>query len=495
MDFAAVVLYLLIYYIRPQEWSGFLSSLRPVTAVMIFAIASLFLRERGVQWRSLLRSPQDWLMLLYFIYITIFVYSDSENYKLARNLFIIYFVLVLVLTDLDRLRRFLYWWAACIGLVVALALASQIGIDPLEAKYYTMYACKGRLALPLSIFNNPNALGHSVVPLLGMVYFFLIWRRPIFVKEVGFLAIALPLVCLYLTLSKGAFLAAFVAIVAGLTVGRPKVVQILVLALALTAGWAGLQKLPRMEELRVPRQEEGIRGRLMAWQFGLEKLQNDRYGVGLFEFGKAFQRRYGYFKAPHSSYVEAGAEQGWVGLMFFVGVLYACFRSLLTLRINDPEEERLRRVLLVLLVSYAASSWMIGWAYKNVFFLVVACVSAFHRHLRNRILQEQELAEIQQGGQTAPGGLLPAPVIPRNPPLPAPAMAAASATGNVQPAMRVATGLEALAMAPAPPPSTPPPAPKALPKFWYRLGLLDVVLIWLSTYAVVKIWTLALQRM
>lgn len=495
MDFAAVILYLVIYYVRPQEWSGFLSSLRPVTAVMIFAIATLFLRERGVQWRSLLRSPQDWLMLLYFLYLTFFVYSDSENYKLARNLFIIYFVTVLILTNLDRLRLYLYWWAGAIGFVVLLALASQIGIDPLDAKYYTMYACKGRLALPLSIFNNPNALGHSVVPLLGMLYFFLIWRRPIFVKQVGMLVLALPLVCLYLTLSKGAFLAAFVAIVAGLTVGRPKVVQIIVLLLALTAGWAGLQRLPRMEELRVPRQEEGIRGRLMAWQFGLEKLDTERYGVGLFEFGKAFQRRHGYFKAPHSSYVEAGAEQGWVGLMFFVGVLYACFRTLLTLRMNDEAEERLRRVLLVLLVSYAASSWMIGWAYKNFFFLIVACVSAFHRHLRERITQEQELAEIQESVPSAATPLLP-PVPAMAHTVPAPALAAASAGGTGQPAMRVATGLEALATAPAPPPpSNLPVAPKVLPRFWYRVGILDIALIWLCTYGVVKIWTMALQRM
>lgn len=492
MDFAAVILYLVIYYVRPQEWSGFLSSLRPVTTVMIFAIVSLFLRERGVQWRSLLRSPQDWLMLVYFLYLTFFVYSDSENYKLARNLFIIYFVIVLALTEVERLRRFLYWWAGCIGFVVVLALASQIGIDPLEAKYYTMYACKGRLALPLSIFNNPNALGHSIVPLLGMLYFFLIWRRPIFIKEIGFLALALPLVCLYLTLSKGAFLAGFVAIVAGLTVGRPKFVQVMVLLLALTAGWAALQRLPRMEELRVPRQEEGIRGRLMAWQFGLEKLHTERYGVGLFEFGKAFERRHGYFKAPHSSYVEAGAEQGWPGLLLFVGVLYACFRSLLTLRVTDPEDERLRRVLLVILVSYVASSWMIGWAYKNVFFITAACVSAFHRHLRERITQEQELAAMQEADPTpAPALLPPAPAR-----LPAPALATAAATGGAPAAaMRVATGLEALAMAPAPPPAAPPPAPKTLPRFWYRLGLLDAALIALCTYGVVRIWTLALQRM
>jgi hypothetical protein len=232
----------------------------------------------------------------------------------------------------------------------------------------------------------------------------------------------------------------------------------------------------------------------MAWQFGLEKLQTERYGVGLFEFGKAFQRRHGYFKAPHSSYVEAGAEQGWVGLMFFVGILYACFRSLLTLKITDPEEERLRRVLLVILVSYAASSWMIGWAYKNVFFVVVACVSAFHRHLRERITQEQELAEMQEASQGVPAPMLPAvPVVARS--TPAPALAGAQGAPAPGPAMRVATGLEALAIAPAPPPAAPPPTPKTLPRFWYRLGILDFVLIWLSTYAVVKIWTMALQRM
>lgn len=481
MDFVAVVLYLAAYYVRPQEWSWVLSSLHPITLIMAVGVAALFLRERGLPLRSLLRSPQDWLMLLYFLYLTFFVEADDESYKMVRNHFIIYFVTVQALTNLDRLRYYLYWWAACIGFVVLLALASQIGIDPLGASYHTTYVAKGRLCLPLSVFDNPNALGHSVVPLLAMLYFFLIWRRPVFIKEVGALALILPLVCLYLTLSKGAFLAGFVAVVAGLTVGRPKLVQLAVLAVALTAGWAGVKQLPRMEELRVPRREEGIQGRLHAWKFGLEKINNERYGVGIFMFGKSFEKQNGYYKAPHSSYVEAGAEQGFIGLMFFVGVLYATLRTLLTAKITDPEEERLRRVLVVLLVSFAASSWMIGWAYKTFFYLIAACGSAYYRHLQERVLQETEAAAAQEDAKA----LLPAPV---------PLLGAVGAPAGAAAALRTGTGLESLALAPAPAAPAGAAEDKPRPKFWYHLGLLDVALIWLGTHAVIRIWAYVVQH-
>ncbi len=472
-------MYLAAYYVRPQEWHWMLSSLRPVTIIMAFSIIALFLRDRGVQWRSILRSPHDWLMLLYFLYLAFFVEHDPESFAMVRNSFIIYFVTVLALTNFERLRLYVWWWAGCIGFVVLLALASRIGIDPLDAKYFTDSASKGRLALPLSVFDNPNALGHTLVPLLGMLYFFLIWRRPIFVKEVGFLLLILPALALYLTLSKGAYLAAFVAIVFGMTVGRPKVVQIIVLGLALTAGWAGVKQLPRMQELREPRREEGIQGRLIAWKFGLDKMDQQRHGVGLFAFGNTFLKENGYYKAPHSSYVEAGAEQGFMGLMFFVGVLYCSFRFLLTAKIDDVEEERMRRVLLVLLVSYVASSWLIGWGYKTFFYLTTACVSAFYRHLRERVVMQTEMIEPEQ---TVPTLVPAAAALPAGPgPL-------------VTPALRTASGLDALALAPAPAVRSDDTEKKPLPKFWYRFGLLDLAMVYLCTHAVVRIWIYVLKH-
>ncbi len=52
---------------------------------------------------------------------------------------------------------------------------------------------KGRLILNLSIFNNPNGLGHSVVPAIPMLYYYLIYRRPILLRVLGFALMAIPL--------------------------------------------------------------------------------------------------------------------------------------------------------------------------------------------------------------------------------------------------------------------------------------------------------------
>jgi hypothetical protein len=127
---------------------------------------------------------------------------------------------------------------------------------------------------------------------------------------------------------------------------------------------------------------------------------------------------------------------------------------------------------------------MIGWGYRTTFFVMVACVAAFHRLLRAKIEQEAELLEELEGSR----GLLPAPVLGTLGPV-----------GNVpgaEAALRTATmpGLVALAMAPAPQAPPEPVEKKPRPKFWYRLGLLDGVLIYAGAHATVKIWEYVLKK-
>jgi hypothetical protein len=76
-----------------------------------------------------------------------------------------------------------------------------------------------------------------------------------------------------------------------------------------------------------------------------------------------------------------GAEFGFPGLFLFCGLLYACYRTLLTARITTIGEDRIRRVLFVLLLAYTVSSWMIDWATMAHFWLIVAAIAAFHRYL------------------------------------------------------------------------------------------------------------------
>ncbi len=409
MDFVAIIGFIITYYIRPQEWMPGLGSLRPVLVIFVFAIIAMIFRKRGFRPKELLQTPHDWLMLGFFAWIIISSGAQASSWfnlpsvlRLflttlwdTKNLIGFYFVIVQALHTRGRLERFLWWWLGMILLVAVLALAGEYGFDLMNSYEITHgHRMRGRLVLNSEIFNNPNALGHSVVPLIPLIYLLCVWQRPLFLKQAALALMAIPLWCVYLTQSKGGYFSGGIAAVTALIFGRPKFVQAVMLTLALTIGVSLIVSLPRMETIGRPRREPGIQGRIMAFSFGRDAFLRNRL-LGFENFKSSFKNMYGYKKSAHSSYVQIGAETGPLGLWLYLGVLYCCLKTLFTARTRTLADERLRRVLFAALIAFMASSWMIDFAYHGTFFVLVACVAAFHRHLRSSRLEEAEAAPAQ----------------------------------------------------------------------------------------------------
>lgn len=344
----------------------------------------MFARRQGLRVRELLKTPHDSLMLIYFLWVVFTSGAIISTLGSIHNVFLFYLVTVLALSSLRRIQIYLVCWTGLILIIAAFAIASEYGFDPMGSYDLTHGRMKGRLSLNLSIFENPNVLGHSVAPALLLLFFLLVWKRPIFARVAVLPLFALPVFCIFLTASKGAFLACFAMALAGFCFGRPKLVQLWLLAGALTIGWAAVSQLPRMQELSQGSQEAGIAGRVIAFRYGHDAMRGNLTGVGYDNFLKEVTRVYNYSVTPHSSYVNVGAQTGFPGLLLFCGILYCCFRTLLFMKTNSIEEERVRRLLFVLLISYEFSSWMIDWAFRAYFFLIVAAIAGFHRHLLTR---------------------------------------------------------------------------------------------------------------
>ncbi len=388
MDFVGIVMFAIFLYVRPQDFIGFLDTFRPAFLSLAIAGAGIFLRPGGVTWRQVIRTPQDWLVTAYFAYILF--WTPGSFGDLWSNIYQyigFYFLVVIALSNFQRIYQYLGWWCGCIMFIAIMALLSLIGIDPLDSQTTTAGSL-GRLTLNLSLFSNPNALGHSVMVAVPLIYFFMFWKRPIFVKEVGGVMMVFPLLCTFFTESKGAFLSGFGAIVATLAFGRPKWVQVLILSLAFGFGLGGLNLLPRFGEFQVGQghQDEAIGGRLAAFEFGKWAFENYQYGVGYGNFYQEFLRKEGELKAraSHSSFNQVQAEFGYWGLMIFSGILYSCFHSLSRAKTADDNEERVRRMLFCMVTTYFVSSWMIDFGFRAAFFVMVAMVSAFHRILMDR---------------------------------------------------------------------------------------------------------------
>ena len=481
MDFACIVLFLAIYHLKPQEWTSLFATIRFAQLTMFASVAALFLRERGLNWRDFLRTPHDWAMLAFFGWVVVASPAPFDTFWDFLNRLVFYVVIVQTLISWDRIKRFLGWWAGMLVAVAALALMGEYFFDPLGSHALTHGPMKGRLVLNLSMVNNPNALGHTIVPVLPMLYYFCIWKRPLFLKEIGLVTFVIPLWCVYLTVSKGAYVAGAATVMATLMFGRPKAIQAILIAVALAVGVTAVQSLPRMNELQTSKTDEAIQGRIRAFTYGRAYYDTLTRGVGQGNFIATVLRDHHYYKSAHSTYVQTGAETGRIGLFLFLLVIWTSARTLLFAKTENPEQERIRRILFVLLFTYCVSGWMVDFAYRASFFMFTAAIAAFHRmlYLRAELSAESETSEEQSP-------------LPWQANSPQPALVPASAAISTTAAMAIG----------APPVNMPwlrrdePEAsdePAVLQPVWNRIGLVDLIVAGGLVFGTELFWSYAIR--
>ncbi len=422
MDFACIVLFLALYHLKPQEWTPLFAQIKFVQLVMLASIATLFFREKSLRPRDFFRTPHDWVMYAFFGWVVIASPTPFDTWKDFANRLIFYVVIVQTLTNWERITRFLGWWGGMVAATAFLAIAGEYFWDPLNSHDLTHGTMKGRLVLNLSMVNNPNALAHTLAPAFSMLYYFCIWKRPIFMKEVGLFALVMPLAAIFLTESKGGYFVAAAVILATLTFGRPKFVQVLLAVMLIGGGTAAFYTLPRMGELQKTKTDEAIQGRIKAFTYGNQYYETQLRGVGQGQFIPRLFHDHHYYKASHSTYVQTGAELGWIGLYLFLLIMWCNMRTLLFAKTHTVEQERIRRILFVLVLSYAISGWMVDFAYRPTFFMFTAAVAAFHRHLYKVAEKQDEEETIADGNRTPAwrtnalaGAVAPVPVLVAEP--------------------------------------------------------------------------------
>lgn len=481
---------------------------------MLLAIIGVYRRPEGFSFKMLFHSPADWLALTYLGWI---VYTTGDWIGTARALLpfaAFYYCTALTLNSVERMKGFINYWVAGLGIVGIFAVSTNFGFDLAPGSADLTSSFGGRLALNTWIFNNPNGLGHGLVALIPLAYVWLIWRRPGNMKLLGFGLIAIAAYTAYLTQSKGAYLCGAAALTVVWLFRKPKFLQLTIIFVVLTAGVAAIKLLPRMETLSD--KEDGIAGRLMIWQMAYNAMANTRTGEGWKKFEAWVQsEEYGLFrKATHGSYANVGADLGYPGLFLFVGLMYAGARTLYQTQLDPDESDettesvRCQRALLSLLSSFAISAWILDRAYHTDYFILAGAIAAFHRIMSQKKVPEGE-------AQTAPVEDAPQSSLA----LawgPQPALAAPQAQSPLiaferQPALDVSAGLlpsvtqpmvaferqPGLEMTPAFPgnPSHvvvleggPEDESLQAPLVWPRLTLMDFILMTAALFAVIFVW-------
>ena len=106
MDLVTVISFLVLYYLRPQEWPIGLGEVQFVRITMLAGLASLSLRPRGFSLRDLFRTPHDWAVLAFWLWIVLSSPTPWFTFKESVNLYVFYVVIVQTLYTVPRLNKF-----------------------------------------------------------------------------------------------------------------------------------------------------------------------------------------------------------------------------------------------------------------------------------------------------------------------------------------------------------------------------------------------------
>jgi len=341
-------------FVRPQEWVPLLLNQRLMKWVIGAALVSWLGSLMHSNWR-LRDAPQNWLML--GLFFAILMSHVAHAYLAATiaafldfgKIVLLYLLIVSLVTSLKRAKGLV------LAMVIGCLFMSAWGIWQAHSPEHYGFAGYGDpyyraveqpIVQPdgqesviwrvraLGIFRDPNDLSLMLVAVLPFLFATVLSGAASRMARFLSLAAAGPMLyCIYLTNSRGGWLALAVMVVAFFYIYIPS--RKLGLALAGVTCIAVLALGPsRMAT--VSSDEGSARGRLSAWGEGNRMLKSSPlFGVGKDMYGDFSEHG----RVAHNSFVHCWAELGLFGYFFWLGMVISTAKDGWALSRTQPPNE------------------------------------------------------------------------------------------------------------------------------------------------------------
>lgn len=375
MLFIGLQIFLFLIIIRPQDFVSFMYGAPIVFIVMGVLVTGWIVSSIE---KSVIKTAQDKYYALFFTIIVIsslnagyLSYTKDiaiDTFKIA----LIYWFCVTIINNEIRLKITL-WVAIVLMTVVALmGIMQSYGLDITGGGMYwapdkEVWQIKG-----IGLFDNPNDLAYSVVLIIPFAIGLFVSSDKFIQKICALTFLFIAIFCIYLTKSRGGYLATTVGITSWFYFWfHSKNIRKLVMVLGLVGVIVAFSM-----QTKNYRDDESSMGRVEAWVAGMNMLRDHPFiGVGKGQFIDH------HTKDSHNSFVRAGAELGFIGLYAFVGILCSSFYSLF---LQDCKklciDLNLYRVgFLAYLCSYIVASFFSSRPFDIIFMIVVALTSVLTR--------------------------------------------------------------------------------------------------------------------
>ena len=394
MGYAALLAYVTILFIRPQEWMPLLYGVNVLDYVMgvglLALVAHMMSGDEGFD-----DAPQNWLMLGLFGAVLMSHVRHTNLAGLTASVtdfgktFLFYLLIISFVTTVRRVRGLIVLMVVgCLfmsihGIMQAHTGAGFGGAEPMIYEDFVRVRAFG-------IFHDPNDLSLMLVATIPFLLGAIFTRGTSLLLRILAAGTLVPfLYCIYLTNSRGGWLAlaAMVFVFAYVKLPYKKVGFVL-----------GLAAIPLVIALGPSRTANidtsggSVHGRLIAWGDGIAMLKtNPLFGVG--------HGRYTIFseRTAHNSFVLCWGELGLVGYFFWLGMILAALKDYWAFENMDPrgppgsELKTLYKALTAGLMGFLAAAFFLSRSYLQPLFLMLGLFAAM------RAIHERQEGDLEDG--------------------------------------------------------------------------------------------------
>jgi O-antigen ligase len=389
LAYASLIVYILLLFIRPQEWVPGILNLPIITPVMCVAILATFMEVAGGKWHFK-DVPQNWLVLGFFgavIASNLLSFQQPLNFGVTLDvtrefgkIILLYFLIAINLKTIRQVKGFIL--AIIIGcLFIAVHGILQIhtgagfgGLLPLYVSQEHAYRI-----IAFGFFSDPNDVAQAL--LVALPFLISGIHRPGIAapwRLVSLVAAGVIGYAIFLTGSRGGWLALAVMMVAYFLLNfRQKKISVVLGILAL----GGLLMFAPARVQTGSTHDQSAKGRIVSWTEGNKMLKmSPLFGIGKSRFAEYSDTGL----VAHNSFVHCWGELGLFGYFWWLGMLFASVKDSYALgkeRTGDPKKDEMGRVARVLLASwigFMAAAVFLSRTYKPELYILIGLVAAMH---------------------------------------------------------------------------------------------------------------------
>lgn len=382
MLFLGLLIYLLLVFVRPQEFIASIRGWRLEQAVMGVVVIGLSFRLLSAKKYKLFNSHQNILMILFWIAVVLSTFkilwiSYTFNTFIEWGKFILIYFAIINIIDSQRKLEITIWTIVLGMLITAgMGILQHYGIDVtgVGSKLYRDSNTIITRIRGIGIFDM-NQLAHACAFVNPLVFGLFLKTKNILLKLILVTIFAVFYYAIYLTVSRGGIIAG-IAVIALIFIffTRNKLAKVFGIGVTSAVFVFLLKVLPRLQTITAYQTEVSAKSRLDVWGEALMVLKTSPIlGVGKNQFGEYCSI------SPHNSYIQTVTELGLIGLFLWLALFYYSIKNLRFIEQANTKSLTKFQIIFskciqISLITYLISSLFSGSAYYITLYIMFALV-------------------------------------------------------------------------------------------------------------------------